>query len=118
MREYNKFLYKNLIEVEGLYAVSDSIGYLVLEKVDTIENDTHTVFICKVISSKKLNEDKEITYNYYREHKDELIKIKTENNSSAWVCTVCGYVYYGDELPEGFKCPVCNVDASLFKKKI
>ena len=25
-----------------------------------------------------------------------------------YVCPVCGYVYEGDELPEGFKCPHCG----------
>ena len=32
-----------------------------------------------------------------------------------FVCPVCGYVYEGDEIPEGFKCPVCGVDGSKFK---
>ena len=26
----------------------------------------------------------------------------------AWVCTVCGYVYEGDEVPEDFLCPLCK----------
>lgn len=34
-----------------------------------------------------------------------------------WVCTVCGYVYYGEEIPEDFKCPLCGVGRELFKKK-
>ena len=32
-----------------------------------------------------------------------------------YVCTVCGYVYEGEDIPEGFKCPVCGVDGSKFK---
>ena len=34
-----------------------------------------------------------------------------------YVCTVCGYVYEGDSLPEDFKCPVCKAPASKFKKQ-
>lgn len=116
MREHNKLEYKNLINVDSGYAVSDSLGYFNLEKVDTIENDTHTVFICKVIDSKELNDDVEITYNYYREHKDELLKTKDEQGNTVWVCTVCGYVYHGEELPEDYVCPICKADASRFKK--
>lgn len=63
MREHNKFEYANLIDVEGLKAVTDSIGYMILEKVDLIENDTHTLFIYRVIKDKILNDDTEITYN-------------------------------------------------------
>ena len=33
-----------------------------------------------------------------------------------YVCPVCGYVYEGEAVPEGFKCPVCKVDGSKFKK--
>lgn len=32
-----------------------------------------------------------------------------------FVCPVCGYVYEGEFMPEGFKCPVCGVDGSKFK---
>ena len=32
-----------------------------------------------------------------------------------FVCPVCGYVYEGESIPEGFKCPVCKVDGSKFK---
>ena len=31
-----------------------------------------------------------------------------------FVCPVCGYVYEGDSIPEGFKCPTCGVDGSKF----
>lgn len=117
MRDHDKFSYDKLIKANDLYTVSDSIGYLILEKVDTIENDTHTLFICKVLSSKKLNDDKEITYNYYREHKDELVKTKTESGKTAWVCLMCGYVYLGETLPDDYKCPICGAPASMFKKE-
>ena len=31
-----------------------------------------------------------------------------------FVCTVCGYVYEGDELPEDFVCPICGAEADEF----
>ncbi|MBR1595928.1 MAG: NADH peroxidase [Phocaeicola sp.] len=31
-----------------------------------------------------------------------------------FICTVCGYVYEGDEAPE--RCPICKVPASKFKE--
>jgi rubrerythrin len=34
-----------------------------------------------------------------------------------YVCSVCGYVYEGDELPADFKCPICKADASKFTKQ-
>ena len=114
---YNKFENSETEEIDNLKVIKDSVGYLICEKVDMIDCDTHTLFIGKVINANILKEDKEMSYNYYREHKDELIKVKTENNKTAWVCTICGYVYYGEELPEDFKCPLCGVGKDLFVKK-
>ena len=33
-----------------------------------------------------------------------------------WKCKVCGHIYEGDSLPEGFVCPVCKQPASSFEK--
>ena len=32
-----------------------------------------------------------------------------------WVCDICGFVFEGETLPEGYTCPVCRADASHFK---
>ena len=40
-----------------------------------------------------------------------------EKAKSRWVCQVCGYVYEGDELPEGYQCPVCGVGPEHFEKQ-
>lgn len=32
-----------------------------------------------------------------------------------WVCSVCGYVYEGEEAPD--ECPVCHVGSEKFKKQ-
>lgn len=32
-----------------------------------------------------------------------------------WVCPVCGYVYEGDEIPEGYSCPTCHCPGANFK---
>ena len=34
-----------------------------------------------------------------------------------FVCPVCGYVYEGDSVPDGFKCPLCGADGSKFIKQ-
>ena len=35
-------------------------------------------------------------------------------DTAIWVCTVCGFIYIGDEAPE--LCPVCKVPAWKFEK--
>lgn len=33
-----------------------------------------------------------------------------------WVCTVCGWVYEGEELPADIECPLCGVGADDFEE--
>ena len=37
-----------------------------------------------------------------------------EEKTKGFRCSVCGYVYEGDSLPEGYTCPVCHVGADHF----
>ena len=116
-RDINKFEKVKTEEVEGVNIISDSIGYMVCEIIDRIQNDTHILFIGKLIEADMFKESKEMTYAYYQEHKEDILKVTTENGKTAWVCMACGYVYYGDELPEDFVCPVCGLGKEMFKKK-
>ena len=110
-KDYDKFAKFDYLNIDGIKVLSECAGYLVCDVVDIIEVDTHTMFIGKVKTSKVLNENsKPMSYLYYKEHKDELLKVITDNGKTAWVCTVCGYVYYGENLPDDFKGPVCGVD--------
>ena len=38
-----------------------------------------------------------------------------EAAKKGWVCGLCGYVYEGETLPEGFTCPVCHAGAEKFE---
>lgn len=117
MREINKFNVTKTNTVNDIKVIDDSLGYMICEKIDTIENETHTLFIGKLIEADVYKEDKAMSYEYYQDHKDEMLKLKTEEGKTAWVCTVCGYIYYGEELPKDFKCPKCGVGREYFKKQ-
>lgn len=117
MRDINKFENIDTVEIENEKVIKDSLGYMVCEIVDFIENDTHTLVIGKLVEGDIFEDKEAMTYSYYQENKKDLMKVTTQNGKTAWVCTVCGYVYYGDELPEDFKCPICGVGKELFKKK-
>ena len=117
MRDMNKFEKVTAEEVEGVKVLTDSLGYMVCEIVDFIENDTHTLFIGKVIEADVFEEKEPMSYGYYQEHKEELLKVTTQKGKTAWVCSVCGYIYYAEELPEDFRCPICKVGKEYFKKQ-
>lgn len=117
MRDIDKFVSVQTSEIEGLKVIDDSLGYMILKKVDTIENDTHTLFIGELVEADLYKDEEAMSYGYYQENKDDLLKVTTEAGKTAWVCKICGYVYYGEELPEDFKCPACGVGPEMFEKK-
>ena len=117
MRDINKFENIDITNIDGINIINNTLGYMICEKIDSIDNATHTLFIGKLIEA-DLFEDKEaMSYTYYQEHKDELLKVTTDNGKTAWICSVCGYIYYGDELPDDFECPVCGVNKTFFDKR-
>lgn len=117
MRDINKFEKIKTTEIEGIKTIDDSLGYMVCEIIDSIDNETHTLFIGRLIEADVLKEEEAMSYSYYQEHKEELLKVTTEKGKTAWICTMCGYVYYGDELPDDFKCPLCGASREAFERK-
>lgn len=118
MKDVNKFENIEVEKIDGINIINDSLGYMLCEIVDSIDNDTHTLFIGKLIEADVFKDEEAMSYNYYQDHKEELIKVKTEKGRTAWICTICGYIYYGETLPEDFKCPKCGVGKELFEKKL
>lgn len=117
MREIDKFAECETEDIMGIPVMKNSLGYMLCEIVDAIDNDTHTLFIGKLIEADVFKDEEAMSYGYYQEHKDDLIKVTTEKGRTAWICTICGYIYYGETLPDDFKCPKCGVGKELFEKK-
>ena len=117
MRDINKFENIDITNIDGINIINNTLGYMICKKIDSIDNDTHTLFIGKLIEADLFEEKEAMSYTYYQEHKDELLKVTTDNGKTAWICSVCGYIYYGDELPDNFECPICGVNKTFFDKK-
>jgi flavin reductase (DIM6/NTAB) family NADH-FMN oxidoreductase RutF/rubredoxin len=115
-KDYDKFANDFLIDDGDFKIVKDGIAYMTCEIVDHLDAEDHELFIGKLLSSEVSKDKNVMTYNYFTEHKDKIIKVRTDAKKTAWVCTFCGYVYYGEKLPAGFVCPVCGVGPEFFKK--
>lgn len=116
MKDYDKFKRKNLIDINNLKIYQKAIGYLICEVVNIIDADSHILFIGKLIMADKFNDEEAMSYGYFIEHKGDYIKVTTPNKT-AWICTLCGYIYYGEEVPDDYKCPLCGASKEFFKKQ-
>jgi rubrerythrin len=83
-----------------------------------IDLGTHMLFVGLVTEMEVLADVPSATYNYYQQY----IKPKpqpvgqTAEGKTIWRCSICGYEYVGEELPEDFTCPICKHPASDFVK--
>lgn len=129
-RDKNKFEEVEQTVKGELPVVADACAWIVCEVIDSMETDTHTVFLGKVLDADMLKQDDAMTYAYYH----NVIKGKSPRNAptyipeepkqetgAKYVCSVCGYIYDGEipfeELPEDYTCPVCKQPKSVFKKQ-
>jgi rubrerythrin len=82
---------------------------------ESLEYDTHTLFIADVTQAKVISGEPSATYQYYFDH----IKPKPQaakEDKKRFVCKICAYVYEGDKLPADFICPLCKHGAEDFEK--
>jgi len=74
---------------------------------ETVNYETHTLFIADVTQAIMLSQERSVTYQYYFDH----IKPKPQLPKGAkkgYICKICGYVHEGDDLPQDFICPLCK----------
>ena len=96
------------------YLNRDCSAYLTGHVTDQIDLGSHTLFVARVIDGKVLNPDPPCTYAYYRS--DIKPKPQPEKQVPQWECTVCGYLYEGEEVPDDFICPLCKHGKEDFVK--
>ncbi len=87
-------------------------SFMSLKVVQYVDLDTHGMFICEVTESRVISSAESMTYAYY--HSSVKPKPQTEGKKG-FVCTICGFIYEGDELPEDYICPLCKHGAADFE---
>lgn len=92
-----------------------------LKVVKTLDLGTHVLFVGEVEEAEVLSEEEVMTYAYYHQVKNGATpknapSYQEKSEKSGWRCTICGYIYEGDLLPEDYVCPLCGAPAALFEK--
>ncbi len=73
---------------------------------------THTLFTAEVTTARMIGEGDSVTYDIYQKH----VKPKpAPTKKKGFICTVCGYIYEGEELPADYECPLCGHGAADFE---
>lgn len=107
-RDVNKFVGFEDAEraPNGIYILSRyANAYLSCRLLRTVDLGSHTLFIAALEDAQVLSDRPGCTYGYYQSD----IKPKPQPaQKKGWVCSVCGHVYEGGELPDDYICPLCK----------
>lgn len=96
-----------------IYIMEETNAFLSAKVVSATDLGTHTLFLADVTDGAVFSDDPSVTYAYYQAN----IKAKPApaDKKKGFICTVCGYIYEGETLPDDFICPWCKHPASDFK---
>ena len=101
----------------GLYYITEGTNAYISGTVEqAIDLGSHTMFIASVDDMEVLASEPSASYAYYQSSIKPKPEKKEAGGKTVWRCTVCGYVYEGDVLPDDFVCPLCKHPASDFEK--
>lgn len=115
--KFTSYPYK--LTAEGLpYLTGHACAYLVCHVTQTIDLDTHTLFIADVVDGDVLSEEDPLTYDFYHKNIKPAPKEASRPPIKGWRCIICGYVYEGPDLPADFICPWCKHGVIDFEKII
>ena len=99
----------------GIYYIPYCTSAFLSAKVtQTVEFETHTLFIADVTEAKLLSNGPSMTYAYY--FANVKPKPAVLQKQTGWVCKICGWVYEGEELPPDIVCPLCKHGAADFER--
>ena len=73
--------------------------------VRTVDLGSHTLFIAEITDMEVLGSEPCCTYGYYQ---SDIKPKPQQTKKKSWVCSVCGHVYEGEELPDDYTCPLCK----------
>ena len=99
-----------------LYVTEGTNGFISATVEQAIDLGSHTLFIASVDDMDVLSNVPSATYAYYQSSIKPRPEKPANGGKTVWRCTVCGYVYEGEELPADFVCPLCKHPASDFEK--
>ena len=102
------------------YITDGTNAYFSLKVKELVDLGSHTLFICEPTFMTVLSDAQSCTYEFYQSDikpKPQAVGT-TPKGETVWRCTICGYEYVGEDLPDDFICPICKHGKDDFEKII
>ena len=110
-RDFDKFgKFPPKFDERGVPYNDESVCAVLSCKVVSSEDlGTHTLYIAEVTDAVKVSDRRPVTYaEYFSRIKPKPAAQKTEKKIIGWKCRICGFTIDGEELPDDYRCPICD----------
>ena len=98
-----------------LYLAEHSNMYLSCKVTQTLDLGSHVLFIGELDDAIVMENTPSLTYAQY--HAEVKPKPAQKSEKKQYVCSICGYVYEGEEIPDDYLCPLCHHGKEYFELK-
>jgi flavin reductase (DIM6/NTAB) family NADH-FMN oxidoreductase RutF/rubredoxin len=120
------------------FVAEQVVARFAVKVYQTLDVGTHLLFVGDVIEAEVLSSEEPMSYAYYHQVKggktppkassykanEDVEKSDPQSPSTspaasgttAWRCTICGYIEKTDELPDDFVCPICKKGKEFFER--
>ena len=114
-RDFDKFTEVNFARAKNgiVYLTKECNGYISGNVIQTIDLETHTLFVAEVTDGEVLSDKSSVTYAYY--YSNIKKKDNIESGKKGFICIVCGFIYEGESLPADYICPICKHGVADFR---
>lgn len=119
-RDVDKFKdFQHELNPDGIpYITKNVCAVMHCNVVSKEDLGSHTLFVATVDDAQVLSQNAPLTYSDYQTKlKPRPANASTSQNKKivAWKCKICGYVYKGEKLPDGYLCPLCGHSSDDFE---
>ena len=127
VNKFEDFADAKRVENGTLCVTKGTCAYISATVKQSLDLGTHTLFLADVTDGDVLSDVPAATYAYYHanikpQRKLALATAGADGEGAGgkvtWVCSICGYVYEGDPIPDDFTCPLCKHPASDFERVV
>ena len=103
------------------YITDYMVARISCKVVGSMEVGNYILFVAEAADAEVFSNDRAMTLDDFTgagaTTPVEAPVFRTLEQNYGWKCTVCGYVYEGDEVPDDYQCPICRAPKSKFVKR-
>lgn len=103
------------------YITEHMVSRISCKVLDKLEIGNYILFVAEAVEAEVLSSGQALTLDDFTgagaATPVTATVFRTLEADYGWRCTVCGYIYEGDEVPDGYQCPICRAPKSKFVKR-